>query len=1218
MNPLDTYSYPLLGASLIEASAGTGKTYTIVNLYLRLLLGHQCEGLRDAKSHQRLGLGVEQILVVTFTNAATAELKQRIGRRLQTAYLDFYRGSSSDDFIQQLIDDTSDIELACETLLLASRQMDEAAIFTIHGFSQRMLSEHAFASGSVFDEQLELDQSTWIQQAVEDYWRSAIVPLSKNMVEYIRNIWSGPEQLIKSLKGILEREFLPSKQVTIADAQDLLAQLNEQTNSLKQWWLTENVSAQLQQAKLKGNTKLGKPNIYHSMDAFCQSDSLVCPFDNGWTDFFPEKVAKARSKASPELTNLDFQRFELTETLRQTFISTLSIGVQNSALVQVRSNLEEFKARSSKLSPNDLLTRLNDGLLGENGATLGELIRQQFPAAMIDEFQDTDHCQLSVFSQVYPLHDDHQLAYSLIMIGDPKQAIYGFRGADIYTYIQAKQQIGSQKQFTLATNWRSQQALVDAVNQLFVNSENGFLFDQAIPFLPVAAASSSTQLRTNESDYASLTFYHLQGAKEIISNKDAKNELAGHTANIIVDLLQQGELVKQIEDEQQKCKLKAGECCVLVKDRNEANLVKQALAMRGVDSVFLVRHSVYATEIAMDLYRLLDALVNPSDERRIKAALTSELMCFNSDELDQLFTDESAWQQIVESFVHWQHNWQRFGIMMALNQVMQHFNVYTRLMTHCNDGMRRLTDLRHLVEMLQQQSAVTPGDNQLLYWLGQQIQQPDHNNESHQLRLETDGNLVQIITIHASKGLEFPYVFVPFGCSFKLATEALFHDQNLDLTMDFENTPENLEKADFERLAEDTRLLYVALTRAVYNCFVGVWNPSMGKSQSRSGLFHSALGKLLCSASSEPSNTYIGQQIRSLQTIGDIGYQEVSVGAEVLQYRGEKSQDEAHLAVNQLDTPIDGNWRITSYSAIARNQFHVEHEQPGTDESEGEDTIDPNHVAELGNNPLTAEQPCLNRFEFTRGAQAGSFLHGVLENIDFQQPSQLSQMIEQQGSWFGIDPQWNATVESWLTEVLNTRIALPTTQNANLEFSLASLSKAQVCPEMEFHLPLKSVQAEPFNQLINKVFKTSKRQYQFSQLHGMLKGFIDLTFCIDGCFYVADYKSNYLGSDYADYSEEKMQRAMVEHDYHLQSLLYVLALHRFLKSKLIDYDYDRHVGGAYYWFLRGMSEYHKGSGIYFYKPEKSIIESLDRLFQGNPETSITSKQSSTQEQMDLW
>ncbi|MFA3792069.1 exodeoxyribonuclease V subunit beta [Aliiglaciecola sp. SL4] len=1215
MNPLDTYSYPLLGASLIEASAGTGKTYTIVNLYLRLLLGHQSEGLNLSNSDQRLGLGVEQILVVTFTNAATAELKQRIGRRLQTAYLDFYRGSSSDGFIQKLIDDTDDIELACETLLLASRQMDEAAIFTIHGFSQRMLSEHAFASGSVFDEQLELDQSTWIQQAVEDYWRSAIVPLPTTMVQYIRSIWSGPESLIKSLKGILEREFSPTKQVTIAEAKELLAQLIDSTNSLKSWWLTENVSAQLQQAKLKGNTKFGKKAIYQSMDSFCQSDSVVCPFDNGWVDFFPEKVEKARSKTSPELTGLDFERFELIERLRQKFVTTLTNGVLNSALIQVRKNLEAFKARTSKLSPNDLLTRLNDGLLGENGETLADLIRTQFPAAMIDEFQDTDHCQLSVFSQVYPLHNNHQLTYSLIMIGDPKQAIYGFRGADIYTYIQAKQQIDNEKQFTLGTNWRSQQALVDAVNQLFANSEQGFLFDQAIPFLPVEAASVATELTSSEKRYASLTFCHLQGGKEVMSNKDAKTDLAGHTANIIVDLLQHGHLIKH---EQQRNKVSAGECCVLVKDRNEANLVKQALTIRGVDSVFLVRHSVYATETAMDLYRLLDALVNPSDERRIKAALTSELMCFSSVELDQLFTDESAWQLIVELFVGWQLKWQRFGVMMALNQVMQHFNVFTGLMTHFSDGMRRLTDLRHLVEMLQQQSAITPGDNQLLYWLGQQIQQPDHNNESHQLRLETDGNLVQIITIHASKGLEFPFVFVPFGCSFKLASEALFHDQNLHLTMDFENTTENLEKADFERLAEDTRLLYVALTRAVYNCFVGLWNPTLGKSKSLSGLFHSALGKLLDKDGSEPSNSFMAQQIQSLQHCADIDYQEVFVAPEVLEYRPETLNKDETLSVNKLETSIDGNWRITSYSAIARNQFHVEHEQPGTDESEGVSAVDSNMLTEEIDDEVDALLANLNRFEFTRGAQAGSFLHGVLENIDFQQPSQLSQVIEQQGSWFGIDVKWNETVETWLTEVLNTRIALPNKGGANSAFSLASLSKEQVCPEMEFHLPLKSVQAEPFNQLINNVFKTSKRQYQFSQLHGMLKGYIDLTFCVDGRFYVADYKSNYLGSDYGDYTEEKMQKAMVEHDYHLQSLLYVLALHRFLKSKLSDYDYDQHVGGAYYWFLRGMSEHHSGSGIYFYKPDKSIIESLDTLFQGKPAAVIASQQSSHQEQMDLW
>ncbi|GAC14183.1 exodeoxyribonuclease V subunit beta [Aliiglaciecola lipolytica] len=1217
MNQLDTYSYPLYGASLIEASAGTGKTYTIVNLYLRLLLGHQCSELHSSLTDNRAGLGVDQILVVTFTNAATAELKQRIQRRLHRAYLDFYQQRSDDSFIQKLIDDTDNLELAAETLLLASRQMDEAAIFTIHGFSQRMLSEHAFASGSVFDEQLELDQSKWVQQAVEDYWRSHIVPQPKVMLHYIRSLWTSPVALQKTIDGVLEREFVAYKTTSLSQASEQLEQFIKSTQQLKHWWLTQNVSSRLQEAKLKGNTKLGKSDIYRKMDTFCQSESVICPFDNGWLDWFPEKVEKARSKNSAELTDLNFEIFEIVEEQRSVFLTTLKIAVQNEALRQVKQNLDAFKTRTSKLSPNDLLTRLNDGLLGKNGATLSKLIREQFPAAMIDEFQDTDHYQLSVFSQVYPLQQNTKANYSLIMIGDPKQAIYGFRGADIYTYIQAKQQVSKDKQFTLATNWRSQKALVDAVNHLFDNSENGFLFERDIPFHPVNAASPNTFLELNQQRVASLTFCHLQADKNVIAIKDAKVNLAGHVANIIVGLLQNATLLNDDDANSRSQKVLAKDCCVLVKDRTEANVVKQALAARGVDSVFLVRHSVYATEIALDLYRLLDALVNPTDERRLKAALSSELMCFTAMQLDQLFSSESEWQTTVDLFVEWQIKWQRFGIMMVLNQIMQHFDLFSGLMLHFSDGLRRLTDLRHLIEMLQQQSLITPGDSQLLYWFGQQIQQPDHNNEAHQLRLETDGNLVQIITIHASKGLEFPYVFIPFGCAYRLASEAIFHNEDMELILDFENNSKNLEQADYERLAEDTRLLYVALTRAVYNCFVGVWNPALGRSQSQSGLYQTALGKLLSRADFEPCDRLISEQIQQLQLQADIDYQTLLPEPEILHYHTPETSESATFSIKPFNTQIDGTWRITSYSAIARNQFLVEHEQPGTDEQET-----PNHLDALSSDQTVSlvgeSQPDnLSRFEFTRGAQAGSFLHGVLENIDFQKPDQLSQVIAQQSAWFGIDEKWHNTVAVWLQDVLAASIEIPHVQTANNRFSLASLTAQQVCPEMEFHLPLQTVQAKPFNQLINGVFKTSKRQYQFSQLHGLLKGFIDLTFCLDGRFYVADYKSNYLGPDFSDYSQDKMQLAMIEHDYHLQSLLYILALHRFLKSKLEDYDYDQHVGGAYYWFLRGMSAHQEGNGIYFFKPDREVIESLDALFMGE---NITSKEvkSTGQEQMDLW
>ena len=229
MNELDSYSFPLYGASLIEASAGTGKTYTIVNLYLRILLGHQPTSHQSSNATQTQPLSVDKILVVTFTNAATAELRERIRDRIQTAYLDFYRGSSDDAFIQQLIDDTDKLEWACETLSLAAKQMDEASIYTIHSFCQKMLSEHAFESGSVFDETLELDQSAWFKQATQDYWRRFVVTLSADMLIQVTSLWASPQALEKQLSNLINRNVTPLKVTDWTQANKDLERLKEST-----------------------------------------------------------------------------------------------------------------------------------------------------------------------------------------------------------------------------------------------------------------------------------------------------------------------------------------------------------------------------------------------------------------------------------------------------------------------------------------------------------------------------------------------------------------------------------------------------------------------------------------------------------------------------------------------------------------------------------------------------------------------------------------------------------------------------------------------------------------------------------------------------------------------------------------------------------------------------------------------------------------------------
>lgn len=1189
MTPLNSLTFPLTGPSLIEASAGTGKTYTIVNLYLRLLLGHGCE----AKS-------VEQILVVTFTNAATAELKDRIRERLNLAYLAFFAGSSDDAFLQQLIDDSEDRQNAMLRLSLASRQMDEASVFTIHSFCQRMLAQHAFESGVMYEQTLIMDQSEWLQMAVQDYWRTHIVTQPNGILSQLLAIWPAPQALQYHVQPLISRAAMMKQSVSVEQCHKQFAALQQQVLETKQWWLAQDIGNQLLNAKLKANTRLGKADTYHYMEAFCRSDNLIPQIGKeGWNAFNHEKVSKAKSKSSTDLSHIDFDRFSQLQAQVQEALDSLYLAYSAHALACIRRNLEQNKSLHNLLAPDDLLARLRDSLQGQQGKSLANAIAESHPAVLIDEFQDTDPIQFDIFRTIYaPTGANRALCW--IMIGDPKQAIYAFRGADIFTYIDAKHLVPHDHHFTLAKNWRSQANLVNAVNRLFEQSEMGFMFENSIPFYPVDAAKKEEPLSHDSGCLPSLEFQFLASSQGgPVSWDKAQSALAAQTTNQITTLLNNR---TQVAGRQ----LGAGDCCVLVRDRAEAEIIKNSLQQAGIASVFLIRRSVFSTPIATDLLRLLSALANPADERQIRAALATELFGFDALQLDRLLSDDVEWQNLVEQVYQWHLEWQSAGLMKAVNLVCQHFGLPKKLVAQYADGSRRLTDLRHLTELLQQQSALISGQTQLLHWFAERILDPDHDHEGQQLRLETDENLVQIVTMHASKGLEFPVVFIPFACRYRAAKVALYHDQDQSLTLDYLAHPDSLAIAEKERLAEDIRLLYVALTRAVYYCSVGIWNNSHTRLKKQSEITQTALGRLLLRSEQQIDDQSILSAIEALAMEADIGVNQVPEQQPIEVYTADKETEKPALVLNSPSQRITRSWRLTSYSAISQHQQDTELEKPGLDE--GPSSID-NVEQHSGLLSLARD-----RYSFVKGAQAGSFLHGVLENIDLNNPTNLEDVISQQGQWFGIEEVWYDTVHDWVIDLLKTPIDSAEPGDC---FTLHGLTPDKVKVEMEFHLPLHHIAVQDFNLLVNRFFPQQQRHYQFDELNGMLKGFIDLTFEYSGKYYVADYKSNHLGDNIQSYQPSALEHAMQEHDYHLQSILYTLALHRWLKLILSDYDYERHIGGAYYLFLRGMEHDKVNSGVYYLKPQRSLIEQLDTLFQTGKliDTTADNKQ---QTQLDLW
>lgn len=1225
MLPLNFMQLPLQGTSLIEASAGTGKTYTIAALYLRLVLGH---GLPAP-------LRPDEILVVTFTEAATAELKGRIQQRLSEAALVFAgETAATDAALQALLSDipAHQHQSCARQLELAAQWMDEAAIATIHGWANRMLSEHAFACGSQFEQNLVTDLAALQQQVVMDYWRSEVYPLSLPLFVRYQQSFKDPQQLWQALLPLWQESLpLPATALAALLEQEITARREQLTALKAPWrlWVAE-LSALIEAGRAAGqthNTKLRADYVAKWLQGlldWCDDPAKVTPdIGKGMERLTPEGLADAWKGPAPDHPALHAMA-NLPQALAALPDATFSLRLH--ALAQVRHQFERLKLQRAERGFDDLLTQLDTALHSDNADALAALLRRQFPVALIDEFQDTDPLQWRIFSRIYqPVQQRDDCG--LLLIGDPKQAIYGFRGADIYTYLSAKQQTQG-RHYSLGTNFRSTQPMVTAVNQLFLLAEQretgrgAFLFrgqGDLLPFLPVAAKGRAEQLVLDDAPLSALHWFVLDQSDKPLSKSAYLSQSAQQCAYQIVHLLQaaqQGRCGFRSADGK-LTPLQSADIAVLVNNQQEADAIRAELAALQVRAVYLSdKGSVFESPLAAELLLWLSACADPRHVGKLRAALATPAMGWDYAALLSLQQDDWALESMQLQFTGYQLIWRTQGVLALVHRLLQDFSLVQQLAAR-PDAERQLTDLLHLAELLQQASRQLDGEAALLRYLQQHLQgEGELGSDALKLRLESDDALLKIVTIHKSKGLEYPLVFLPFLLAAReLDPKRLPYVWHQDdgvrqLATVFDD--DSFARAENERLGEDLRKLYVALTRARHCCMVTL---APLKERSALGYLLAADGILapqaqwLPAALTEAPAFAVGQ----LLTTSPSPYQSQlrqALATDGFQLHG--------IAARQ-------HWQISSYSAIAAQSPQSELSNQAQDPNYG---ARGSKLTELlavasaaSNDPEWVE---LSGFaqQFVRGAGPGTFLHEQLEwaaeqgfaavvaapqllLVQLEQAAKQAGLIRQQhdGRWQRLmlqsdkeqsEPFADARLAvqdlaDWLMALMQQ--ALPVAGGA-------SLSTLPACvAELEFLLPAERVDIRLLDELVQHQLwpGAARPALQPRILNGMLKGFIDLMLFDGERYYVADFKSNYRAD--GRYLAAELQHMMLEARYDLQAALYGLALHRLLSARLVDYQPEQHIGPALYWFLRGSAC--AGQGVLAVSLSADFILALDALFRGD-------------------
>ena len=1205
-HPINT---PLVGTNLIEASAGTGKTYTITGLFLRLIIEEN--------------LTVNQILVVTFTKAATEELKERIRNKLLQAKTAFSRGWSDDILIDELVKKHKCSVVTEQRIQNAIFDFDNAAIFTIHGFCHRILNENAFETQSLFDTELVSGQDILFREVVDDFWREHFYNMPAEFVSYALNKIAGPEYFFK----LLMKKMTPDIKVIPELKKPTIKSLDDFRSIYKELKINWPISREkiisskggLKDPSLSGTVygsfkaKAEHPavskrdiviiSMAEAMDGFIDIKSIGFPLFKGFEKFTATKLAKATRKNQITPSH-DF--FDICDALYaksivlETEMENFLLHLKSKFIKFARTRLSVQKKKSNILFFDDLLTKVRNALIESGGDELAKIIRQKYKAALVDEFQDTDSIQYEIFINLFASKQN-----ILFFIGDPKQAIYGFRGADIFSYLKAARNVSSQ--YTLIENWRSRPGLISAINTIFSRVDVPFVFDQ----IRFEKGISGEKVEPHHKEpHPSLTLWYVDSKKSSTGSKYVKKSealplIAKAVAGEITRLVSSNQ--NGLSDQGQGC-VEAGDIAVLVRTNKQAQIVRQCLSSKQVPSVLYNTGNIFHSKETVELERILASISEPTNKRLFKAALATDMIGVKGQELDSEGQVPSWWEARYGHFREYYQLWHTYGFIRMFRQFMSVEKLRARLLSF-SDGERRLTNILHLAELLHKESTETKtGMADLLKWLSEQRNAEFAESEAHHLRLESDRHAVKIITIHKSKGLEFPIVFCPYawdGSTIK-DKDIVFHnnDRNNERILDIgsDDINRHIDIAQNELLAENLRLLYVALTRAIKRCYL-VWGQiNTVETSALAYLFHYRINQRdvfkkedlvtsLKNAFSALKEEDLLNDLEHLvsQSRGTIELVPMPFDNGMEYSIPEDKKEE--LFLKKFNGKIDNTWKISSYSYLIS-------QQPLAEAIPDRDAYKDVHWQTLENDSGLYENTDI--FSFPKGTRAGIFFHDVFEHIDFA-PGSLEDtdiLVRKKLKAYGFEEKWRYPVCAMINKVLSVPLHID-----SKPLTLSSVQSKDRINEMEFHFPLNPIHPHQLEKIFSIYgdinlpvgFPEKIGRLTFPLSKGFMKGFLDMVFYARDRYYIVDWKSDFLGDKLQNYHRDKLNEIMDSNFYMLQYYLYVLAFHQHLKLRRSDYLYETDFGGVFYIFIRGVDpDKGRAFGIYKDLPSFNLIAALGK------------------------
>lgn len=1175
---LDVCRLPLEGVHLIEASAGTGKTFNIAALFLRLII--------EAR------LPIQQILAVTFTKAATSELRTRVEKRLREARDTFSERQELVDPILQQLDARLDRQ---ESLLLLERALsdiDRAAIFTIHGFAARAIAESAFEAHAHFASEVLPDVDRLAYDAVVDFWSMRVSHLEGNRFARFGGLalFRELERVARAALTNVDTPTVPLQTEEAADARyrEAESQFRDAVAILRERWGTSasDVRALIVSGRVKRNSFRDSflDRIFREWDVYLTQDPLAAALPEGWERFRQSFITGQTAKGKQSAEHPVFAAVEALGPFHAVLAQQDGLALARlyeECILFVRARVQGEHERRGTRSFDDLLLVLRDALSGPGGEELKSSLEKRYRAALIDEFQDTDPLQYRVFREIFA----ERRKPALFLIGDPKQSIYAFRGADVLAYLSASADARANR-YSLTTSYRSRPLAVSAQNALFESAKAPFLLN-GIQY------QSITPAKSNDGEFVDSCGQAFPGIDFVVLPERGTSLIEQAALEVHALLRSNARLEGRV--------ISPKNIAILCRKNRDAQEAQAYLRALGVPAVMHGDRSVFESKEALEVRRLLRALLDPGHRVLLRAALATRLLGLGVVGIAELDEKPELLELWDARFRRWSDTWRERGFFRMMDAVFREISVIPSILGVA-EGERIVTNLRHIVELLHQAEAEEQlGALGLFRYLESCIADPFGHamaDLAMQIRLESDEDAVTLTTIHKSKGLEYDIVVLPsLGNRDEPFEEPVFRTRNSEGQPELELRNRELaahshEIQLHEHRAEALRVGYVGLTRARHHTIVLL------------GKFHgkfSALSHWLRDdgpLGAPASNWEEPLRRLTLASRGSVRAREPAgmPAPEAVEPSATVSPLTLPILSSDLPARLADGLRTASFSSLTRSLARTPREA-----LLGRDRDDAGAAA-LASDPSKAG--ALARLhDFPKGAVAGEALHEVFEKLVWGESgknlneAKVGEVLEK----YGIAPGFSGAVLELVEAALG--VSLPP-----LGIRLGELKESERAAETEFHISIASgesrVTASSLAQAVRDLeclpssYRTGPWSLDFQDVRGFLRGFIDLVFESDERVYVVDYKSNFMGVGSSDYGVESMERSMNEHHYHIQGLIYAVAVARHARLLRPDYSHERHFGGIYYLFLRGLSGANASTGVYYFRPSEADLVRFEEAMAG--------------------